>query len=560
MSKRRPGSKHFDALDKHRWARVRREVFDRDGWRCTKCGGAGSLECHHVTELRHGGDPYDKANLQTFCRNCHVRHHNPPDPARDAWRALVAEIASVVAATHPSGAQNGLCALSEWEPISKLGTNPCYNKRPNSPMDAKMTESQKIEMRRSAIRERLAAIAKLSGDEYGDAIKTEESGLQDEYGAAELRYRSAVIAEDKALEGAKGDAGEPDAEKRERIELRSKASLGTYIKSAILGRHVQGAEAELQVAAGVDGIPLELWDVPAPEHRAGAEHRAVTPAPGTVGINLDPIRPAVFAPSIADKLMIEMPKVASGTYATGTIATAGITADAVAKGADVPQTAGAITVGTTAPHRIGASLGLTLEDIASIGVGNFESILRQHISMVLSDHLDDQMINGDIATEANELEGIFKRLTNPSNPAANVETWTRFLAIQSGGIDGLWATELEHIAIVCGVDTYRLAAATFQGSDSEESAASYLKRMGAQFATNKRMPATDANVQQGILCRKGRPGMRLAVCPTWGSVSVDDIYSGARKGERYFTVSTLVGDVILVQPDAYAQVAFRVST
>ena len=53
--------------------------------------------------------------------------------------------------------------------------------------------------------------------------------------------------------------------------------------------------------------------------------------------------------------------------------------------------------------------------------------------------------------------------------------------------------------------------------------------------------------------------MRTATSPTWGSISIDDILSGARKGERYFTVSAIVGDVILVQPAAYAQVAFRVS-
>ena len=177
---------------------------------------------------------------------------------------------------------------------------------------------------------------------------------------------------------------------------------------------------------------------------------------------------------------------------------------------------------------------------------------------MLSDELDDQMINGAGAND--DLTGIFERLTNPSAPAANVETWTRFLAIQSGGIEGLWATELEHISMVVGVDTYRLSAATFQGTDSEESAASYLKRMGAGYWTNSRMPATAANIQQGILCRKGRPGMRTAVSPTWGSISVDDVYSGARKGERNFTVSAIVGDVILVQPSAYLQIAFRVST
>ena len=422
-----------------------------------------------------------------------------------------------------------------------------------------MTESQKIELRRSKVRERLGAIQKLSGDDaYTTEVQAEERALQDEYTGLEQRARTAIIAEDKALEDAKGEAGEPDAEHRERFELRSKASLGVFMKAALTGRMVTGAEAELQAAAAVDGIPIELWDVP--QTRTGAEHRAVSEAPATVGINFDPIRPAVFAPSIAAKLMIDMPRVPSGTYATGTISsTAGsvLTADAVAKSAEVPQTAGVITVGTASPKRVGASLGLTIEDIAAIGAANFESVLRQNVSLVLSDALDDQMINGAGAND--DLTGIFERLTNPSAPAAAIETWARFLTIQASGIDGLWATELSHIAIVCNPETYRLAASTFQGTDAEESAAMYMKRAGADFWTNKRMPAKAAHVAQGILCRKGRAGMRTAVSPTWGSLSIDDIYSGARKGERYFTVSAIVGDVILVQPDAYAQVAFRVS-
>ena len=184
-----------------------------------------------------------------------------------------------------------------------------------------MTESQKIELRRPKVRERLGEIQKLSGDAYGDDIKTEERALQDEYTGLEQRHRSAIISEDSALEDAKGEAGEADAETRERVELRSKASLSTYLTAAAQGRMVAGAEHELCAAAGVSGIPLELWDVPSTERREGAEHRAVTPAPGTVGINLDPIRPAVFANSIAARLGIDMPRVASGTYASATTTT-----------------------------------------------------------------------------------------------------------------------------------------------------------------------------------------------------------------------------------------------
>ena len=182
----------------------------------------------------------------------------------------------------------------------------------------------------------------------------------------------------------------------------------------------------------------------------------------------------------------------------------------------------------------------------------------------MSDELDDQMLNGD--GQGDNITGFFQRLTDPSAPAAGVETWTRFLAIQSGGIEGLWSTELSEIGLLVGPETYRLAAATFQGTDSEESAASYLKRMGSPmygFVTNKRMPVSASNVQAGILCRKGRSmmptPMRTAVCGSYGYFQIDDIFTGAQKGQRRFVINTLITDVILVQPDAYAEVSFRVS-
>ena len=404
-----------------------------------------------------------------------------------------------------------------------------------------------------------------------DAIEQGTPDLERQMRAAE----SAVAQEDSEAE-TRANEQQPDAELRERIELRSRVNVGDYLKAALLGKVVTGAAAELQQAAGVgEGIPIEAWDIARPQEQRQTEDRAnITPAPATgTGVNLDPIRPAVFAPSIADKLQIAMPVVGSGTYATATITTS-VTADAVAKSAEVPQTAGALTPSTTGPHRAGASLALALEDIAAIGTANFESSLRENISLVLSDEIDDQMING--AGTDDDLTGIFKRLTDPSAPAAGVATFDTFVGAFADGIDGLWASTMSEVSIVSGPDTYKLSAKTFRDriidtgqrggvSLGDISFADYARAHTAGWWTNKRMPAKDAHVQQAILCRKGRSMMpsptRLAVCPIWyGSIGIDDIYTGARKGERYFTFSVLLGDVILVQPDAYSQVAFRVST
>ena len=419
-----------------------------------------------------------------------------------------------------------------------------------------MSPKQKIELRQSEIRARLGEVAALTGDALTEEIVTERDGLMVELRASEPQLQAAIEAEGR---DSRLRPSGLDREARERIELRSRARVGNFLTAALRGALVSGAEAEIQAAAGVGGIPMELWEPdPRVEERSEREeHRAITPAPSTgMGVNLDPIRPAVFAPSIAPRLQIDMPMVGTGTYATGTITT-NIAAGPVAKSAEVLQDAGAITTATATPKRVGASMALAIEDIAAIGAENFESILRQNISLSLSAELDNQIINGD-GTGAN-LSGMFKVLTDASAPAAAVETWKRFLRIQSDGIDGLWATMLSHIAMVVGPETYRVAAATFQGNDSEESAASYLERMGDSFFTNSRMPVKASHIQLGILCRKGQTGMRTAVSPTWGDISVDDIYTQARKGERHFTVNALVGDVILVQPDAYKELKFRVS-
>ena len=164
----------------------------------------------------------------------------------------------------------------------------------------------------------LALVDELS-EEQRSELDQIERGTPD----LERQIRAAVIAvEDGERDAEMRSIEHPDAEKRERLELRSKAMLTNFLLAAARGRIVDGAEAELQAAAGINGhgIPLELWEVPSPETRRqddGRETRAVTPAPGTVGVNLDPIRPAVLANSIAPRLGIEMPRVGTGTYGDG---------------------------------------------------------------------------------------------------------------------------------------------------------------------------------------------------------------------------------------------------
>ena len=433
-----------------------------------------------------------------------------------------------------------------------------------------MTPSQKrlreLRDRQSKERGRMAEFAQVDEltDEMRGELDTIEKGTPD----LERQIRAAGIAlEDEEREQETKETVTPDAEMRERIELRSKATLTGFFRAIANGRQPSGAESELCAAAGVEGIPLELWDVPPVEHRADA----ATAAPGTVGVNLDPIRPMVFANALLPRLGVEMPRVESGTYATATITTA-LTAGPKAPGAAQEATAAAFTVSTTRNRRISIRLGIRIEDVAAVGQPNFEASLRENMALRLSAELDDQGLNGDrpanpTGDEVAQLNGLFKALTDPSDPTA-IADFDAFAAAHAGGIDGLWALTLKDVAIVCGSDTMELSARTFQSATNykgEMSAAAYAEKNTGGWWTSDRMPDAASTIQQAILYRKGRSmmgaagAMRTAVCPHWNQISIDDIYSGSAAGERYFTAHVLLGDVILVQPDAYAQRAFKVA-
>lgn len=430
--------------------------------------------------------------------------------------------------------------------------------------------------RASTERGRLAEIAALEKDKITPEVRAEAKKIQDGTSDLEMQIRAAraVLDADEARGAITKDADPNlDPEKREKAELRAKVLLTNYFQSAARGKAVVGVEAEYNAACGVTGeaeVPFELWE-PTAEERAAAEKRAVAAVPTTVGVNYDTLQPYIFSRSIAPRLGIEMPRVPSGTYATGTISTPQ-SAAAYAESAVVAGVAGAITVGTTTPHRVSSRLELTLESIAEIGAENFESILRENVMLAMSDQLDDFAINGSGAT-ANP-GGLLNALSNPTAKTA-VADFDDFVEAFADNVDGLWAETIAQIGIVVGVDTYKLSAKTWRdklygaasvseanaraATTSGETFAEWAARCCGAWWTNSRMPSAASDNQAGVLYRMGRGGLRTAVMPTWGSLAIDDVYSGAARGERYYNVHALVGDVLLVQPDAYEEVTFHLA-
>lgn len=60
--------------EKRLWARLRKDVYRRDGGCCVACGGflmVGRWECHHRKFLSRGGPRYAMCNLIALCFGCH---------------------------------------------------------------------------------------------------------------------------------------------------------------------------------------------------------------------------------------------------------------------------------------------------------------------------------------------------------------------------------------------------------------------------------------------------------------------------------------------------------
>ena len=372
-------------------------------------------------------------------------------------------------------------------------------------MTPAMKRLRELRNRQSTERGRMAELSLV--DELSDEQRSELDTIERATPDLERQLRAATVAlEEEERDAETRQNTEPDAEQRERVELRSRASLTEYLLARAQGRLVSGAEGELCAAAGVSGIPLELWDVP-------RETRAVTE--GARDGRREP------GPHPTRRLRQQHRHAARHCHAACRVRHL---RDGDDHGLAVRRRQGQERRnrrdGRGDDRNHGdpeAGFGAARTDHRGRRRGrraaNFESALRENLSLALSDELDDQAINGD--GQAPNLTGMFQRLTDPSAPAAGVVTFDGFVSAFAGGIDGLWANTVKDVAIVAGVDTYKLSAQTFRDrvidtgqrggvSLGDTSFADYAMGKFGGWWTNKRMPDTASNVQQALLYRKGR--------------------------------------------------------
>ena len=413
-----------------------------------------------------------------------------------------------------------------------------------------MTERLK-KIRRSMSEWRAKVNTLAAVDEPSDAQTAEIVELRGKLTTGETEYREALDAEGDEVRDV-----HVSAEERERRELRGKARLSGYMRAAINGKILDGAEAECSAAYECPGaVPHEMFHV---EERQ-REERAETPVPSTVDQTLSTIVPAIFQRSAAAWLGIDMPSVGVGDAGYPVLSTS-LTGGVKAAGASAAETAGAFTVTTAQPRRITGSFRFRREDAARLS--GMEEALRQNLSAVLSNEVDNQALNGS-GTGDGTINGLLNILTNPSAPATGVETYDRFAAAFLSHIDGVFAVDRAGVRMLMGAATYRLAGTLYRASTGDVSALDHLSLRYGGVRLSNRIAAPASHIQQAIVRRSNPAGDRVAVMPTWqGLELIRDNVSEAntKKGEISVTGLMLVGDVVRLRPDAFVQDSFRVSS
>ena len=435
-----------------------------------------------------------------------------------------------------------------------------------------MTESQRLQIRQSEIRERLNTFA-ATADPLTEEQRAEVNTLTAEFTDVETKWRAATIAEAERLEMFATDP-EPDAEEREKRALAGRARLGAYLDAAKGGIGVSGAEAELadahecRAAGGGVAVPWAILDYERGDYgplEAGYQRHAVETRAATTTTQLGggtaqrPILQRLFGRDIMAALGVRIDTVPAGKSRWPLLAS-GVAPRERAESAAAPDAVAAtFTTETLEPKRLTGRYSWTVEQAAE--VADIEQALRRDIGDAVRSRMSDQIINGDEGTTASEVQGFLDTLAVPDPAPSAVATYAGYAASLAASVDGLHAATESEVGCVLGIGTYRHAAGVFQAG-SGEAGIEAVKRRGRACMASPFIPAQDGttNIQTAIY-HGGSDAMRGdSVAAMWPTLEViRDVYTNAAKGEVVLTWITLWDARTAFRAGAYRRASYKLA-
>ena len=406
-----------------------------------------------------------------------------------------------------------------------------------------MTNAQKIQLRLSQVRTRLNEISGLEGESFTAEVRAEAETLQTEYRDLETRHQAAIVGEAEEAGQQERKFRANDGEGAELRSLSRRVRIGNYVRSAMEGAGVGGAEAEFNEALGLKrphAFPLRLL---AP----GAEQRNTTDADGmaTQASWLE----RLFAESAAMAVGITMESVAPGAASFPVMGKASATpVEGKQRGrtqaaADLSHS---VSVTRIEPTRHAARTLFSLED--DYRVPGLESAIRRDLASAVMDSKDRAMFLGDDGANENsaDITGLATAtgVTAPTPlPVADIakapETIEMFLSL----VDGIHASRLEDLRVVATVGANTQWCKTIHSSAaSTETIKGFLNSGGVTWMTRGEIEAAYATGDWIAFVGMARGLAGAGVAAIWADGQlIRDPYGSAAKGEVALTLSTFWG-------------------
>ena len=439
-----------------------------------------------------------------------------------------------------------------------------------------MTNSQKLALRLSEIRQRLNEIAGLPADDVTDEIRSETDRLTGEFSTAETQHRAAIVAEADETRAAEGDFGAGDGEPAEVRALLDRVTIADYLAPAAAGAGLVGVPVEIAAAlklpaAGGNGgvaVPWAVLGRGLAERRAAPERRAFTTTGQNDGPEMQrPILQRLFGPGIMDALGVRVDSVPAGRTEWPLIATG------VDPGQVVEGTAAAVAVAATfnyanlRPKRLTGRYEFTHEVDAT--VADLEQALRRDLADAIASAMSNSIINGlavdaNDATTAANVEGFLSKIAAPTAPTAEA-AYADYAGSHAALVDGLHASRESEVSSVIGVASYTHAASVYQAGSGESGSEALMRRSMSCMASSYIPAATGTPlVQDGnIFHAMGPNGGGIlrgdSVAAMWPTLEViRDIYSQASQGV-VLTWVLLWDAAVAFRSSAYARVPFQLA-
>ena len=413
-----------------------------------------------------------------------------------------------------------------------------------------MTIAQKAQIRLSEIRQRINTL--LAQDGMTDAETSEVEKLTNESKATEVRYRAALVAEQDGAERA-GRLDESTGEATEIRRLLGRASLGRYMRSAVGGQPVDGAEAELRSAYSIQesqygGVPVPLAILAPAEDRASS-----TTSTLSGGEPQRSIMQRLFGRGIADALGVRFDSVPAGRPSWPLLTNGAAPAATAEDAAAAAPVAPTFVTESLRPKRISARYVWTIEQAAE--VSDIEAALRRDLSDALMDAQQRQLLNGN--GTAPEITGIYQRLSTPADESDETD-YAGYVGTLAQAVDGIHATDERQVNLLFAVDAYRHAAQVIQTGSGESATEGLMRRGRSIMATNYASAAASMQSKGNILHAGNDAGRGDSIAAVWPAMElIRDPYTDAASGRVRLTIHALWDAYLAFRSAAYVRVAFK---